>query len=90
MQTEDELCLDLSEDQEISESSESQVLSKSNDSSKYGKSFTDDQFHFSFPGKSEFGPRLTDVEEDEEEGYFSDEELKDSLSLSPDKQPEYR
>lgn len=38
------------------------------------KSYSDDTFDFSFNGKSHFGPRLTDVEEDEDEEDVSEEE----------------
>ena len=40
------------------------------------KTYNDDTFDFSFPGKSHFGPRLTDVEEDEDEEEASEEDSK--------------
>lgn len=39
------------------------------------KSYSDDTFDFSFNGKSHFGPRLTDVEEDEDEEDVSEEDI---------------
>ena len=42
---------------------------------KMEKSYSDDTFDFSFNGKSHFGPRLTDVEEDEDEEDVSEEDI---------------